>query len=173
MLDKHTEIWSFEKDSVPLHGIGDVTLLSRPLTAFFASRQCPGTAIRAGMDWALQQAQAKTPVISGFHSPLEQSALKLLLQAKCPVVAVIARSLEGARLDRDWRLAINEGRMVVLSAHTATGRLTETLAVERNDVAALLAKRIVIAHAEPGGSLDAARTRWLAAGFGVEGLCAT
>jgi predicted Rossmann fold nucleotide-binding protein DprA/Smf involved in DNA uptake len=170
MLDKHTDIWSIEKDSVPLHGIGDAALLSRPLTAFFASRRCPGVAIRAGMDWALQQARIKTPVISGFHSPLEQSALKVLLQARSPVVAVIARSLEGARLERDWRTAMSEGRMVVLSSHTATERLTETLAVARNDVAALLAERIVIAHAEPGGSLDAACVRWQAAGCGIESL---
>lgn len=164
MLDKHTEIWSFEKESVPLHGNGDVSLLSRPLTAFFSSRRCPGAAIRAGMNWALQQARAKAPVISGFHSPLEQSVLKVLLQAKSPVVAVIARSLEGARLDRDWVTAIGEQRMVVLSSHTATGRLTETLAVERNDMAALLAERIVIARAEPGGSLDAVCVRWRDAG---------
>ncbi len=88
----------------------------------------------------------------------------MLLQAKSPVVAVIARSLEGARLDRDWITAISEQRMVVLSSHTATGRLTETLAVKRNDMAALLAERIVIAHAEPGGSLDAACVRWRDAG---------
>ncbi len=94
--------------------------------------------------------------------------MKVLLQAKSPVVAVIARSLEGARLVRDWRLAINEGRMAVLSAHTATGRLTETLAVERNDLAALMAVRIVIARAEPGGILDAAQTRWVAAGCNIE-----
>jgi predicted Rossmann fold nucleotide-binding protein DprA/Smf involved in DNA uptake len=168
--DKNTVIWQIEHDSVPLAGIGERALLSQPLTAFFASRRCPGAAIRAALDWALQQARTKTPVISGFHSPLEQSALKVLLQAKSPVVGVIARSLEGARLDRDWHVAINEGRMVVLSAHTATGRLTEALAVERNDVAALLAQRIVIAHAEPAGALDAARARWLATGFVIERL---
>lgn len=30
------------------------------------------------MDWTVEQARSKNPVISGFHSPLEQSALKVL-----------------------------------------------------------------------------------------------
>jgi hypothetical protein len=50
--------------------------------------------------------------------------------------------------------------MTVASAHTVTGRLSETLAVERNDVAALLAARVIIAHAELGGTLDAAQSKW-------------
>ena len=35
---------------------------------------------------------------------------------------------------------------------------------------ALLASRIVIAHAEPGGTLDAAQTKWRQAGMLVETL---
>ena len=60
-----------------MHGVGAQSLLDLPITAFFASRQCPGVAIRAAMDWVLQQAKAGQVVVSGFHSPLEQSA-KLL-----------------------------------------------------------------------------------------------
>jgi hypothetical protein len=58
------------------------------MTAFFASRQCPGTAIRAAMDWALNQAREKNVVVSGFHSPLEQSVLKVLMAAHSPAVVV-------------------------------------------------------------------------------------
>ena len=108
--------------------------------------------------------------MSGFHSPLEQSALKLLLQAKSPVLAVIARPLEGVRLGREWMTAIAEGRMAVVSSHTAKGRLSEILAVERNDVVTLLASRIVISHSEPGGTLVASVVRWTLAGQAVETL---
>lgn len=170
MLDTQTVFWSIERGGVPLHGAGTEGLLSQPLTAFFASRRCPGSAIRAGTEWALTQARAKQAVVSGFHSPLEQSVLKLLLQAKSPVVVVIARPLDGARLDGEWLTAIAEERMAVVSSHTAKGRLSETLAVERNDVAALLASRIVIAHAEPGGTLDAAQARWRSAGCAINVL---
>ena len=33
------------------------------LTGVFVSRQCPGIAIHAAMDWALQQASAKRVVV--------------------------------------------------------------------------------------------------------------
>jgi len=160
-------VWKFEHDSVPLAGVGERDLLAVPLTAFFASRRCPGTAISAGMDWAFAQAKSGGVTVGGFHSPLEQSVLKILLQAKSPVILVIARSLEGARLDRTWQAAMADGRMAVLSSHTAKGRLSETLAVERNDVAALLAERIVIAHAESGGTLDASTKRWQQSGADI------
>lgn len=170
MLDTQSVFWSIERAGVPLHGVGDSGLFPQPLTAFFASRRCPGSAIRAGTEWALTQARAKQAVVSGFHSPLEQSVLKLLLQAKSPVVAVIARPLDGARLDGEWLTAIAEERMAVVSSHTAKGWLSETLAAERNDMVALLASRIVIAHAEPGGTLDAAQSKWSRAGTAVETL---
>lgn len=48
-----------------------MALLEQPLTAFFASHRCSGRAILAAMDWVVEQAQARTPLIGGFHSPLE------------------------------------------------------------------------------------------------------
>jgi hypothetical protein len=105
------------------------------------------------MDWALEQARTKHPVVSGFHSPLEQSVLKLLLQACSPVVAVLARPVSGARLPSDWTTHPNQGCMAVVSVATHAGRLTEDLAARRNEWVALLASQIVVAHASPGSGL--------------------
>ena len=74
-----------------LQGVDARALMKAPMTVFFASRQCPGAAIRAAMDWALAQAKVRSVVIGGFHSPMEQSVLHPLVQAKIPVVAVLAR----------------------------------------------------------------------------------
>ncbi len=63
-----------------LQDVGEQALLKAPLTGFFAAYQCPSSAIRAAMDWALEQAQNRQGVISRFRSPLEQSVLYLLLQ---------------------------------------------------------------------------------------------
>ena len=76
--DQSLSFWSMEDGE---RGVGSVSLLAQPLTAFFASRQCPGVAIRAAMNWAVEQARSKCPVISGFHFPLEQSVLQVLLAA--------------------------------------------------------------------------------------------
>lgn len=89
---------SFWQSSDDAHGAGNKALLDHPLTAFFASRQCSGAAIRAAMDWAIRQARDRAPIVSGFYSPLEQSVLNVMLAADAPVVMVIARPIRSARL---------------------------------------------------------------------------
>jgi len=140
------------------------------VTAFLSSRQCPGAAIRAAMDWALQQASRREPVVSGFHSSLEQSVLKLLLQARCPVVVVLARPVDGARLPPEWAEPLAQGRMAVVSAAIRAERLTEALAAERNEWVAQLASEIVVAHASPGGRLAGLCDVWGVAGQVVRRL---
>lgn len=143
-----------------LTGCGARALLDLDPVAFFASRQCPGVAIRMSMNWALQQTQTSRPVISGFHSPLEQSVLKILIAAGSPVIAVLARPVAGARLPSKWAELATKGRMAVVSNVVTASRLTGQLAIQRNVLAAQLAKTIVVAHASPGGSLAMQITAW-------------
>jgi len=157
-------IWHQTRNDLAVTGLGNQALLALPMTAFFASRQCPGTAIRAAMDWALQQAQSKAVVISGFHSPLEQSVSKVLIEARSPVVAVLARPVEDAKLLPEWIEPMAQGRMAVVSVVTVTDRLTEELATARNNFTAQLATHIVVAHASSGGALERLCEEWRAQG---------
>jgi hypothetical protein len=158
------QTWSITQQDKTWSGQGHQALLSEPLTAFFSSRQRPGAAIRAAMDWALEQARNRQPVVSGFHSPLEQSVLTVLLQARSPVVAVLARPVVGARLPTEWVEPLVQGRMTVVSAATRSGRLTEDMAAQCNEWVALWARQIVVAHASPGGRLAALCDGWSHAG---------
>jgi predicted Rossmann fold nucleotide-binding protein DprA/Smf involved in DNA uptake len=153
-------IWQQTLNGVTVAGVGNQALLALPMAAFFASRQCPGIAIRAALDWALEQARSKTPVISGFHSPLEQSVLKILLEARSPTVIMLARPVENSRLPPDWKAAINLGNLAVIGPITKTERITEVSASERNDTVAILAEKIVLAHVEPNGTLAKQVERW-------------
>lgn len=141
-------------------GVGNASLLDQPLTAFFASRKSPGTAIRAAMAWAIEQARSKSPVISGFHSPLEQSVLEVMLTAGAPCVMVIARKLEQAQLPPAWLQAVRGGMAAVVSMENTTQRLTAELAARRNDWVAEHAARIVVAHTAAGGNLLRQTTQW-------------
>jgi len=122
------------------------------------------------MDWAIDQARARRVVISGFHSPLEQSILELLLQARSPVVAVLARPVIDAQLKPNWKAVIAAGHMAVVSASTETKRLTSKQAAQRNEVVAQLAESIVIAHASAGGGLARQREGWASRGLRVLNL---
>jgi len=151
--------WHQTRNGLVITGLGCQELLTLPMAAFFASRQCTGTAIRLAMDWAIQQAQARNVVISGFHSPLEQSVLKVLIEAHSPVVVVLARPVKGARLPPEWIELLKQGHMAVVSATASTARLTGELAIERNNLVAQLAAQIVVAHASIGGTLKELCTR--------------
>jgi len=151
-------------------GIGNATLLIQALTAIFASRQCSGTAIRAAMTWAIEQVRSKNPVISGFHSPLEQSVLEVLLTAGAPCVMVIARKLEQAHLSPSWLLAVQNGTAAVVSMDDTTRQLSAEMASRRNEWVAKHAARIVIAHASPSGGLLQQVQQWKSDGQIVEYL---
>ena len=157
--------WHLEGET---HGIGNAALLDLPLTAFFASRHCPGVAIRAAMEWAVEQARLKNPVISGFHSPLEQSVLEVLLTAGAPCVIVIARKPDPARFPQTWTKALLDGTAAVVSMEDSTRRLTSESAERRNTWAAEHATRIVIAHASAGGNLVRQVEQWRKIGRTVE-----
>jgi len=159
--------WSLEGGE---RGVGNASLLDQPLTAFFASRQCPGVAIRAAMAWAIEQARNKSPVISGFHSPLEQSVLEVMLTAGAPCVMLIARKLEQAHLPPVWLRAIQAGMAAVISMDDTTRRLTAELAARRNDWVAEHAARIVVAHASAGGNLLRQVMQWENEGRSVDYL---
>lgn len=75
------ELWAGDQGR-GLTGCGERALLHGSWPAFCSSRQCPGVAFRAAMDWALVQAKERRPVVCGIHSPLEQSVLAVLLQAR-------------------------------------------------------------------------------------------
>lgn len=165
--------WHQTCRTVAVAGLGHQDLMALPMTAFFASRQCPGTAIRAAMDWALQQARAKIVVIGGFHSPLEQSVLKVLIEARSPVVVVLARPIGSAKLPPEWAEPLAQGHLAVVSAATAATRLTEEVATARNNLVAQFATHIVIAHASPAGALQSLCAQWEARGLPVAHLSST
>ena len=150
-------VWSLEGGG---HGIGNAELLTEPLTAFFASRQCPGVAIRTAMDWAVEQARSKNPVISGFHSPLEQSVLEVMLTAGAPCVIVIARKFDQAHMPSGWLRAAVAGNVAVVGMDGTTRQLSAEMAERRNEWVARHAARIVIAHASVGGSLRRQAEKW-------------
>lgn len=162
--------WHQTSSGFAVTGLGCQALLGLPMTAFFASRQCPGIAIRAAMDWGLEQVRTREVVISGFHSPLEQSMLNLLLQARSPVVVVLARPVSNARLKPDWQAAIAEGCMAVVSTSQTVERLTCERATQRNEWVARLAQRVVIANVSEGGALARQSESWVNRGFNVLNL---
>ena len=135
---------------------GNLNLLDEPLTALFCSNRCPGDLILKTYDLARAMRDSGVPVIGGFQTPMERECLRLLLRGEQPIVVCPARSIDNMRIPRDWRPALDDGRLLVLSPFPATVRRpTAELAAQRNDLVADLAQRVFIAYAAPDSKTEA------------------
>jgi hypothetical protein len=76
------------------------------------------------------------------------------------VVVVLARPVGGAKLPPEWGEPLRLGLMTVVSASMTTTRLTNEVAMARNNLAAQLATTILVAHANPGGGLAGLVAQW-------------
>ena len=135
---------------------GNLSLLDEPLTALFCSNRCPGDLILKTYDLARAMRDAGVPVIGGFQTPMEHECLRLLLRGEQPIVVCPARGIDTMRISREWRPALDDGRLLVVSPFPATARRpTAELAAQRNNLVADLAQQVFIAHAAPGSKTEA------------------
>ncbi len=134
---------------------GDVRLLRVPLLALFCSIKCPGNIILKTFDLMKELRDKNVTVISGFHSPMEQECLDILLRGKQPIIVCPARSIETMRIPKEWRKPLEDGRLLVLSPFPAKEKRKSSKRAElRNRLVAALAGRVLVPHASPGGKTE-------------------
>ena len=134
---------------------GNINLLARTDTAFngnlwalFCSKKCPGELILKTHDLAQTFKERGIPTIGGYHSPIEQECLRVLLRGVQPILLCPARSIENMRLKSAWKDALAKERLLILSPFESRhDRQTAALANQRNAFVAALADKICIAHA--------------------------
>ena len=121
------------------------------LWALFCSSKCPAEIILKTHDLAQQLQQLGKPTIGGYHSPVEEECLRVLLRGTQPIIVCPARSIENMRLRAEWKQGLSERRLLILSIFDSKyRRSTAELARKRNAFVAALADRIFIAHASEG-----------------------
>ena len=135
---------------------GNQNLVDESLTALFCSNRCPGDLILKSYDLAWAVRNATVPIIGGFQTPMERECLRLLLRGEQPIVICPARGIDNMRIPRDWRPALDDGRLLVLSPFPASiKRPTTALAERRNEFVASLASSFIIIHAAAGSKTEA------------------
>ena len=113
--------------------LGNKALLDRWKIGFLASRKISTSTILPTLDWAVSVSQrTDIVVVSGFHSRLEKSVLKFLLQGKCGIIVVLARGMY-RQLPKLYESAMNENRLLVIALEKETvTRVSEYTAHRRN-----------------------------------------
>ena len=147
--------------------VGDTAILDRPKVALFCSVKCPGKLILDTYDLAKRFREEGVLVISGFHSPMEQECLRILLRSPHPILWCLARGLyrQIPSTPVDCRPAVADRRLVMVTPFPDTVRhITAKTATIRNRLVADMASAIVIAHAAPGSKIETLCHDILAAG---------
>jgi predicted Rossmann fold nucleotide-binding protein DprA/Smf involved in DNA uptake len=135
--------------------LGNRAILEGRKLAVFCSVRCPGKLVLQAYDLAQRLRDAGVTVIGGFHSPMEQECLRLLLRGRQPVIVCPARSLQRMRVPAEWKAPIEAGRLLILSPFGGQQRrATADLAAARNAFVASLADELFVAYAEPGGKTE-------------------
>jgi hypothetical protein len=160
LLDKSTPEITFA---------GDLQLLARETTALFCSSHCPGAAILRTFDRMTHMRDAGQIVLGGFHSPMEQDCLRILLRGRQPIILILARTLHNLQLAPDLVPTFQDGRLLLVSPFGPQHkRVTSSLAVRRNRFAATIATKALIAYAAPGSRTAALTDKIHATGKLVE-----
>ncbi len=129
-----------------LLAIGNVDLLSLSKIGLLCSRQCPAaTILEACKQFKQWAADPNATIISGFHSPVEQECLHLLLKGKANIIHCPAREIETMRLAKEWKLALAADRMLIVSPFAAR-RATRKNIYQRNQLVADLADDLYIPY---------------------------
>ena len=154
-----------EGRAVPVTAWGGLHLLDGALLGFFCSVRTPGDSLLKTYDLARALRSTSVTLVGGFQSPMEKEFLDLVLRGSAGVVVCPARGLGVMRLPRAWRVALGDGRLLLLSFFDeAIRRPTAAIAARRNACVAALADRLLVAHAAPGGKTEGLCRDALAAG---------
>ena len=157
------------EESVPygkplLRTFGDASIPPGPKLALLCSVKCPGKLILETYDLVQHLRNIGVIVISGFHSPMEQECLRILLRSPHPVIWCFARGLLKT-IPAEFRAAVAENRLVIVSPFPdKLRRVTAEAALVRNRLVADMASAVVVAHAAPGSKIEALCRDLLSAG---------
>jgi hypothetical protein len=94
-------------------------------------------------------------VIGGFHSPMEQECLTILLRGKQPIIICPARGIEKMRIKAEFKKPLEDGRLLILSPFNESQRRPTVKTTHyRNLFTAALSSVIFVTYAEPSGKTE-------------------
>src|SRR5439155_817832 len=99
--------------------LGHRELLGHAKLGLFCSVRCPGALIVQTYELVRDLRDAGVTLLGGFHSPMEQECLRLVLRGGSPVIVCPARSVEDMRLQPEWKAPLQAGRLLLISPFPA------------------------------------------------------
>ncbi len=156
-VKKCNDLQIFSGFSETVFAVGNLELLRLRKIGLFSSRQCSGAAILKAFDYAknFNEKVKNAVLISGFHSPIEREIFESLLRRRKRAIVCPARNLAKMRLPEDWKAAIAENRLLLLSPFAENNnRTTAQNAIKRNEFITKIANEFVFIYIAPNSTTE-------------------
>ncbi|NLE58884.1 MAG: hypothetical protein GX616_11020 [Planctomycetes bacterium] len=132
--------------------------------ALLCSVKCPGKLILDAYDTCRRLRDTAVTVVSGFHSPMEQECLRILLRSRNKVIWCLARG-KRSRIPPAFKEPVAAGRLQIIAPFPdKVRRLTAVTCAKRNRLVADMTDAVLVVHAAPGSKIEALSLKLLAAG---------
>jgi predicted Rossmann fold nucleotide-binding protein DprA/Smf involved in DNA uptake len=137
-----------------LWGVGDPTLLNHNLLGIISARQTdPELALKASQLLKQLASLKDVAFVSGWHSPLEEEALRILLAQEATIVLCVAKSLDRFIPSMGVESRVTDGKALLLThCSTKAKRITRNASMRRNELIVELAKILLVLSAPEGSA---------------------
>ena len=136
-----------------LFGVGNAELLANSAIGFVGSRDCTSQDEQATTDYVDVINSLQYQVVSGAAKGVDTHSMLASLNNGNTAIGVLTDSLFKASASGQWRQALKEKRLVLISPFFPEGRFTPANAMARNKYIYLLSQAtVVVTSGETGGT---------------------
>ena len=132
--------------------LGNISLLNRPKHGFLCSRCTKSSVILPCLDWAVDYSKGTMPVISTFHSEIENAVLDILLKGSCPIILVLGRK-QYKQIPTKLQTAFDNNRLLIVSVNNQN-RINRESALSANRYVCEQSHDITFGFISPNSSLS-------------------
>lgn len=150
---------------------GDLTILNNTLLGIISARQIDSDLASESSQLLKQLVFKDVSFVGGWHSPLEEEALRVLLAQDASIIFCVSKSLDRFIPSIEVDSRVVQGQSLLLThCSPKAKRITRDASMRRNDLVVELAKAVLVLSAPEGSaSLKLARSA-LARGKSVHTL---
>ncbi len=143
----------FDKEPPRLWYLGDPSLLNGKLLGVVSARKIdPDLALKAS-DLLPRLASLEVTYISGWHSPLEEEALRILLPLPVRIILCLSKSLNKFTPTVEVKALVEQGRALLLThCSPKAKRISRDASIRRNRLVVALAKSLLVLSAPQGSA---------------------
>src|SRR2546422_2592203 len=144
-----------------LWGVGDSAILNYVLLGIISARQIDSHLALKTSQLLRQLVSLKdVAFVSGWHSPLEKQALRILIAQEATIVLCASKSLDRFIPSIGVESRVTDGKALLLThCSTKAKRITRNASMRRNELIVELAKALLVLSAPEGSaSLNLAKS---------------